>query len=194
MNARVEVPDDFPPDEPTLFALTGSQLKFSLVEGVDGRFYQPGTEPGHRLARYRECLAEVVWCVDLLRLKLSKPKYRAMSRDALLARLRVNLIRDRLRSEAESDWILSRVSESFDKWRGTKAMNQRRPNTAQRRARRRRQAAKIAERRVSKPPGPYIWHVKRRLLPLIEAVLYEGGVDPRVRRVGVFARSRTTKC
>jgi hypothetical protein len=106
------VPFDFPPDEPAPFALGGSQPKFSVIQGPDGRFYQPGTEPGHRLARYRASLAEVEWSVDLLAGKLLKPKYRVMPRDAVLARLRVVLVRDRLWSEAESDWILRRVVDS----------------------------------------------------------------------------------
>lgn len=104
-----EVPDDFPLDEPTPFALSGSQMKFSLVEAVDGRFYQPGTEPGHRLARYQKALAEVEWSLDLLASKLSKSKYQTMPRDELLARLRVTLVRDRRMSEAEADWVLRRV-------------------------------------------------------------------------------------
>jgi hypothetical protein len=107
-----EVPDDFPADELAPFALSRPQLKFSLVEGVDCRFSLPGTEPGHRPSRYRECLAEVEWSIDLLAGKLLRPKYRAMPRDEILAHLRVTLVRDPLQSEAESDWILSRVTEA----------------------------------------------------------------------------------
>lgn len=47
------VPDDFPVS-PTLSALSGAQLKISLIE-EDGKFYAPGTTPAEVLAAFDVC-------------------------------------------------------------------------------------------------------------------------------------------
>ena len=104
------VPDDFPAATPAPFALGGVQLKMSLTRGTDDRLYATGTDPERRLQRYRECLEEVEWAVELLRGKLLKPKYQALERDVILRSLGVNLVRDRSLSEREAAWVLQKIA------------------------------------------------------------------------------------
>ncbi|MDP9124116.1 MAG: hypothetical protein M3N82_05890 [Pseudomonadota bacterium] len=104
------VPDDFPASTPAPFALGGVRLKMSLTRGTDDRLYATGTDPGRRLQRYRECLEEVEWAVELLRGKLLKPKYQALERNVILRSLGVNLVRDRRLSEREAEWVLQKIA------------------------------------------------------------------------------------
>ena len=103
------VPDDFPAATAAPFALGGVQLKMSLTRGTDDRLYATGADPESRSQRYRECLDEVEWAVELLRGKLLKPKYQALERGVILRSLGVNLVRDRRLSEREAEWVLQKI-------------------------------------------------------------------------------------
>ena len=104
------IPDDFPASTSAPFSLGGVQLKLNIVKDSDGKFYERGSDPSHRLNRYRECLEEIEWAVDLLAIKLPKPKYQALERDVILKMLGVNLVRDRGLTHLEAGWVLGRVA------------------------------------------------------------------------------------
>ena len=110
LDVSERIPDDFPASKPAPFSLGGVQSKLNLVKGSDSMFYLKGSEPSHRLERYRECLKEIEWAVDLLAMKLPKPKYQALERDVILKMLGVNLVRDRDLTQLEAVWVLRRVA------------------------------------------------------------------------------------
>ena len=103
------IPDDFPTPAEAPFALSGVQPKMSLTQGGDGRFYASGTDPEVRHQRYRECLEEIEWAVELLGCKLLKPKYQALPLDVILKSFGMNLVRDRGLSPQEAAWVLQKI-------------------------------------------------------------------------------------
>ena len=108
------VPEDFPTSDPAPFALGGFQLKMNLTKAADGRLYASGTDPDFRLRRYRDCVEEVEWAVELLRGKLLKPKYQTLEREVILKSLGGNLVRDRGLSPSEAEWVLQKVAPRLD--------------------------------------------------------------------------------
>ncbi len=108
------VPEDFPTSDPAPFALGGSQLKMNLTRAADGRLHASGSDPDFRLRRYRDCMEEVEWAVDLLQGKLLKPKYQALEREVILNSLGGSLVRDRGLSPREAEWVLQKVAPRLD--------------------------------------------------------------------------------
>jgi len=105
--------DSIPPDFPLFHrtgSLSGAQLKFGLVQDQDGKFREAGARPSDRERDFKFCMNAVVWSVDLLKLKIEKPKYADLPAEAMLAKLKINLARDLDVPDAYQEWVLNQVA------------------------------------------------------------------------------------
>lgn len=102
------VPDDFPvlPGG----AVSGLQQKFSVCIDVDGRLREPTSRMSWRERDHARCVELLAWSLELLREKRLKPKYELLSPDELVARLKVNLLRDVGLPPSYCDWVLAGVA------------------------------------------------------------------------------------
>ncbi len=107
-NLISQVPHDFPLPLPTLGSIGGSQAKLLLVE-YEGSFYQPGSTPLDRYARWDVCedLAQQLK-VKCLESKAGKRAH--MTETEILQQYYDRLLNTGWTSPPEAKWIFLRVA------------------------------------------------------------------------------------